>query len=197
MSLSRRQIAALIAGALVWTAVVGRGVHELMVYAYTPAATAAVGEAWPVTAPVTGPMSQPLLGVFVHAECPCSRASLNELSRVMAQARGRVEARVYIESTGPDGGLDSDNARTAARIPGVQVVADRDGLVAESLRAAVSGETLLFAAGGSMLFHGGLTAARGHEGDNDGRRAVLSLLEGGSAPPTVPVFGCYFRELRS
>ena len=43
-----------------------------------------------------------------------------------------------------------------------------------------------------LTFSGGITAARGHQGDNDGRRSVLASLAGtATGLPMTPVFGCY------
>ena len=44
---------------------------------------------------------------------------------------------------------------------------------------------------GSLVFSGGITAARGHEGDNHGRSAIEDhLLHGGARVAHTPVFGC-------
>jgi hypothetical protein len=57
--------------------------------------------------------------------------------------------------------------------------------------ARVSGEVYLFQTDGQLVFHGGITAGRGHAGDNLGRSAVESFLREGVLPPeTTPVFGC-------
>jgi hypothetical protein len=42
-----------------------------------------------------------------------------------------------------------------------------------------------------LLFAGGITAARGHAGDNAGRSAIETLLAGGRPGyDRTPVFGC-------
>jgi hypothetical protein len=55
----------------------------------------------------------------------------------------------------------------------------------------------LFDAGGDLLFRGGITEARGHWGDSEGRSAILSLLAlehrpaaGRAGRLDSPVFGC-------
>jgi hypothetical protein len=56
---------------------------------------------------------------------------------------------------------------------------------------ATSGQAFLYDAWGHLLFSGGITAARGHIGDNMGRRSVASLVSGKpSALTSTPVFGC-------
>ncbi len=68
---------------------------------------------------------------------------------------------------------------------------DVDGHEAQRFHAHTSGETLLYNASGKLLFQGGITGRRGHEGDNAGRAACLSLLTSERAPLShAPVFGC-------
>ena len=87
-------------------------------------------------------------------------------------------------------------ARTAlwqrvSGIPGVIPVADPHGAFAKSFGAETSGDVVAYSASGDLIFHGGLTAARGHEGDSFGRQRLLASLRG-EAPDarTSPVFGC-------
>jgi hypothetical protein len=50
---------------------------------------------------------------------------------------------------------------------------------------------MLYDAEGTCRYAGGITIARGHEGDNAGRLALLKILEGDlNAPVTFPAFGC-------
>jgi hypothetical protein len=80
---------------------------------------------------------------------------------------------------------------SAGQIPGVAAVADEDGAEAHRFSAATSGQVVLYDSSGRLLFSGGITASRGHSGDNVGRRAIVSLLADGSGVRTeTPVFGC-------
>jgi hypothetical protein len=94
----------------------------------------------------------------------------------------------------------ADWARTdlwdsAASIPGVAPRLDLDGTEHEEFDARVSGEVFLYLPGGRLVFHGGITASRGHAGDNGGRLALESFLDRHNLPlASTPVFGC---ELRS
>ena len=79
----------------------------------------------------------------------------------------------------------------AAAIPGAQVLRDAGGVEAARFQAATSGQTLLYSAEGDLLFNGGITSARGHAGDNFGKSAIISLVNGGRAEHAeTPVFGC-------
>jgi hypothetical protein len=66
-----------------------------------------------------------------------------------------------------------------------------DGSLARQLGAETSGYVALYDANGRLLFSGGITRSRGHEGESAGRRTICALLAGEVvADPKTPVFGC-------
>jgi hypothetical protein len=79
----------------------------------------------------------------------------------------------------------------AAAIPGVISLTDHDTRYARLFNAATSGQVILYGANGRLLFKGGITQSRGHEGDNIGRRQIIALLQKESLEKKeTPVFGC-------
>lgn len=111
----------------------------------------------------------------------------------MAQAQGRLTA--YVLFLKPAGSHDewekSDLWQSAARIPDVDVVPDKDGVEARRFHAVTSGQTVVYDNSGRLLFSGGITRSRGHSGDNAGRSAIVSILNAGQAEQTqTAVFGC-------
>jgi hypothetical protein len=97
-----------------------------------------------------------------------------------------------------DAGAKTDLWWSAAAIPGVTVAHDDGGGEARRFHVATSGHTLLYGARGELLFSGGITASRGHSGDNAGRSTVLALLHTGVADRTeTPAFGCSLRDPES
>jgi len=76
-----------------------------------------------------------------------------------------------------------------------EVLDDIDGREARLFGITTSGSVALFDQSGALLFHGGITPSRGHEGDNAGCAALTSLLAGrASAIRTTPVYGCSIGE---
>lgn len=131
--------------------------------------------------------------VFVHPHCPCSRATLQELSRIMTVCRDRVAARiVFIRPTGSDSAwMKTDLWKSAESITGAEVIEDRDGAEGRRFGVSTSGHVFLYDPTGSRRFSGGITGARGHEGDNPGEDAVVSIVSGKhSGCASAPVFGC-------
>jgi hypothetical protein len=183
----------LIATSTLWLLMICAGIGLLWSYESSPGAAAAVLEQWPADSPIRRAADRATLVMLAHPRCPCTRASLSELARLMARAQGRVTAYVLFVKPAdfPDGWEQTDLLASAEAIPGVTVVRDDEGVEAARFRAATSGQIMLYDAAGKLLFSGGLTSARGHEGDNAGRAAVVALLTaGGEAGGETPVFGC-------
>jgi hypothetical protein len=178
----------------VWSAAVATGMGLLAVYANNPGkwspAPAAIGHSDDAMS------ARHRLYMFLHPRCPCSVASVNELARIMSRCAAQLDATVYFvrpESQGAD--WESGTLRNlASSIPGVNVKSDVGGSVAGQFHANTSGEVFVYDCRGKLRFHGGITSARGHAGDNLGESAVISIALGGkSNVERSPVFGCPFR----
>jgi hypothetical protein len=73
----------------------------------------------------------------------------------------------------------------------VDVRWDVEGREARRFCARTSGQALLYDERGRLAFQGGITSARGHEGDSVGKSRLAALLSGGEADGrTSDVFGC-------
>lgn len=184
----------LVVGAvLLWVPAVSFGVQELWRYSNTPGPLAAPPLQWPRGSGVRAQPGRATLIVFAHPQCPCSNATIGELALIMAERRENLDAYIFFYSprSKESGWARTGLWRDAARIPGVKPIEDLDGREARRFGAATSGQTLLYGPNRRLLFNGGITAARGHAGANDGRDAVVSLLdEGTSRRQTTPAFGC-------
>jgi hypothetical protein len=72
-----------------------------------------------------------------------------------------------------------------------RVLPDPDGRLASLLGSLTSGGVVLYDAKGRLRYQGGITASRGHEGDNAGKQAVIEILRGHrDSQKSMPVFGC-------
>jgi hypothetical protein len=133
------------------------------------------------------------VGMLAHPHCPCTAASVGELAQIMARLQGKVAAYVLFVKPKEAGRAWDDTSllRSAEAIPGVKVVFDPDGVEARLFGAETSGHTLLFGANGRLLFSGGITASRGHAGDNVGESAIVALVNNQTPERTQTlVFGC-------
>lgn len=176
-----------------WGLAIGVGLVFALWYEFTPKPTAVAPAAWPVETQCRLAADRPTLLMFVHPRCPCSRSSISELDVLMARCQGRLDARVlfYQPTSSPDDWARTDLWESAARIPGVDPQIDLGGTEHRRFGARVSGEVYVYQPNGELSFHGGITAGRGHAGDNDGRLAIESLvLHGNAAMRVTPAFGC-------
>ncbi|HXS95056.1 MAG TPA: hypothetical protein VN736_10655 [Candidatus Limnocylindrales bacterium] len=183
----------LIAILVAWALAILWGARVTLTYANTPGSAAVPPAYWPSHAPLEQAKGRASLMIFIHPQCPCSRASVGELDRILVSVHDRVQTTVffYVPPGSSEGWAHTDLWKSAAAIPTVQVLADRGAAAARRFGARTSGQALLYNANGRLIFSGGITAARGHSGDNDGREAIVSLLLGReSGRRTTPVFGC-------
>ncbi|HEX8181738.1 MAG TPA: hypothetical protein VF525_19515 [Pyrinomonadaceae bacterium] len=192
MNFKKNRMLLIVTGAL-WLFVISIGIGILWNYESTPGVAAAAPDRWPGESRIKRAPDHATLVMLAHPHCPCTRASIGELARLMTQAQGRVTAYVLFVKP-PDfsaGWEQTDLLTSAAAIPGVHVVRDDDGLEASRFHAATSGQTVLYDTEGKLLFSGGITSARGHAGDNAGRMAIVALLTTAEAAQReTPVFGC-------
>lgn len=148
---------------------------------------------WPDGSTAERATGRSTLLLFAHPRCPCTRATLRELERIVARAGDRLLAQVLfcLPDGAPPGWEHGDLWEQAERLPGVRVARDPGAREARRFGAATSGDAVLYDAEGRLRYHGGITGSRGHEGDNAGRAAVLDhVLEGRADACEGPAFGC-------
>lgn len=116
-----------------------------------------------------------------------------ELERILAKSPDNVTPWIvfFKPADADDSWEKTDLCRWAKAIPGAHIVFDPGGAEARRFAASTSGEVVVYASDGRLEFSGGITASRGHEGDNAGKSAVLEALnQGGEGYQTTPVYGC-------
>ncbi|HVR75175.1 MAG TPA: hypothetical protein VMT52_12615 [Planctomycetota bacterium] len=180
--------------AILWFTVISAGFLHLIRYQFAAGEGASTApEAWPAQSKVRPHPDVLNLVLFAHPKCPCTRATIGELSRLMARCQGRVASHVLFLRPGgvaPDWEV-TDLWESAAIIPGVEVLTDLEGVEANLFRAVTSGQVLVYGLDGRLAFEGGITASRGHAGDNPGRDAIVSLATRRMAGfRETSVFGC-------
>lgn len=183
---------AFVVSALAWVGALATGLIVLWGYDGAPAPAGEPPARWPSASAIAQPDARPALLLFAHPQCPCTRASLEELISLMTRTRGL--ASVYVVFSAPRDAESWTRSATwdyAASIPHVRVVRDTDAREAHRFGVLASGHVLLYGTDGALLFNGGITSARGRVGDNAGRAAIAALLTGQRPPRNhTSVFGC-------
>ena len=187
--------------AAVWAIGVVAGFVCLADYESTAGRGAGSPPSWPAESQLERVANQPTLVLFAHARCPCTRASIGELERLMVHAKHRATVHVVMFDPGSAPGLNSSPDSvgwtdtnlwgSANAIPGVRVSRDPHRREAALFGAATSGQVVFYDANQHLQFCGGITGSRGHAGGNAGSFALIDLLRGRApATATTPVFGC-------
>jgi hypothetical protein len=179
--------------AMAWLGAALAGLYVLAQYANTPGAAAEIPAQWPTDSSIPLSPAGDTLVMFVHPKCPCSRASMSELQRTIAHIHEPITTWVvfYRPATMAPGWEQTDLWHSAIAIPGTHVISDVDGVEAARFHATTSGQTVLYDANGHLLFSGGITGQRGHEGDNAGETAIKDLVNSSSSEcRETSVFGC-------
>ncbi|MGE0403356.1 MAG: RedB protein [Kofleriaceae bacterium] len=170
-----------VASIVLWSALVAIGAGTLYAYEGTPGERGTTPPRWPTASAL--PHDGITIAMFVHPECPCTRASIAELAAAIS-AKAPATLVVVVE------GDPAEIADRLRALPSARIVTDA-GVEAARFGAKTSGHVVAYDARGSLAFSGGITPGRGHVGDNMGRRSLERILAGGSAvDPTRAVLGC-------
>ena len=168
-------------------------------YKLTPGPLAEAPARWPNDSALRRAPGLVNIVMIAHPQCPCTRASMNELARLAGELQGR--AKIHVVLVRPDGaepGFERGSIADRATTINADVFVDDGGKEAARLGAIVSGSTLVFDRDGSLVFRGGLTSARGHEGRGPAHDRILALAAGHTPDRAdAPTFGCSLMTART
>ena len=182
---------AAVAGA--WLAGTAGGLGILASYAMKAPASSRPLRVWPRDSHIPHALGACHLVAFFHPRCPCSSATLSELRRVLARAPAdcRVTIAFFAPTSQPPDWGQTSLRSCAESLNGVLVIDDIDAREARLFGAAASGHVVVYGRDDELLFAGGITASRGHEGDNLGEDSVVAALNHRpQRARTTPTFGC-------
>lgn len=181
------------AACIIWILGILAGMGQLLRYSNSPGDLEYPPRRWPTGSAIPHEAGRATLLMMAHPHCPCTRSSLHELALIVRQCRERMHAHVLFvrHKDAPDDWDESDLRDIASAIPGVEIHTDVEGVEARRFQTETSGTVVLYDPDGNLVFCGGITGARGHEGENEGRGAVIAMLSGErNATPRTLVFGC-------
>jgi hypothetical protein len=164
----------------------------LVLYGTSPCEGAKAPAHWPSESTLERDRRRPSLVMFLHPQCPCSRASLAELARVRARCPGEMNLQIVVARPAgvPQDWEESSLVAMARAEKGATVSIDEGLAETRRFGAMTSGQVLLYGQDGRLLFAGGITASRGHEGDNAGADALVRALAASGSLQAAPVYGC-------
>jgi hypothetical protein len=149
----------------------------------------------------SGLEESPAAFFFFHPNCPCTAATIAELETLLSQTyvSGRSIPKLYGFVYRPEEGgswTDTASINQARGIRGLTLIDDPGAVMAKRFGAAVSGQVLMYSAEGRLVFNGGITESRGHQGENSGLDQLRAFLD--NRVPQIagfPVFGCLLYQI--
>jgi hypothetical protein len=179
----------------VWFVLMAIGWTQLVRYETTPGIVGTVPEAWPAELKFPGDGTQACLVLAIHPQCPCSRATLDELDEILTRTGDRLRVVVLVSMPAETREVweQSEIYQRVLQVANADVRPDTTGELVAQFGAITSGHALVYSADRQLKFSGGLTAARGQTGTNQGRTAVLEhllLAKSRLALVRTDVFGC-------
>ena len=176
-----------------WGALLLSGIAGIGWWNSQPGLSASSPARWPAGSVFLRSTRKTLI-VFLHPQCPCSRATVRVLERLAARLHGRVDmhALLLVPGSSPKGEAPSADAFTTSNllesldaIPGLLVHTDPGAREAKRFGATTSGHVVLYDEAGRLRFAGGITASRGHEGDSDALAALAQQIDRPAAMTTL------------
>jgi hypothetical protein len=182
----------LVLAGLAWAATVGAMYQSIRRFETTPGRAATALPLWPAKSRILPVHDRWTLVMLIHPHCGCSRASIQELERVIAMSGPSLQTYVvvYRPADFQSGWEKTDVFDAAARLHRARVVIDPDGREAQLFGGFTSGQTFLYDREGKLRFSGGITSLRGHVGVNRGSMDVVDIVRSKARQGTHPVFGC-------
>jgi hypothetical protein len=183
-------------GIVAWLALIAGSYAWLLRYSFASGKTSVAPHTIPADLATPSQSARPQLLLALHPRCPCSRATMNELAKILSRVpnTSKVTVLMYKPPNEPDSWLEGALLDACRRMH-CQVRPDPGGRLAASLGSFTSGGVVLYDADGKLRYQGGITSSRGHEGDNAGERAIIEILLGHrDSHKSMPVFGCPIQQ---
>src|ERR1043165_9990975 len=119
---------------VVWLSVAATGAWVLASYGSAPGKSGPTPQHWPVGSNIAAPTDRPILVMFAHPKCPCTRASIAELNELLTSCQDKLAVHVlFIQPRGVPGDWAKDALwKNASVIPGGTGGVDPDGMEAHS-----------------------------------------------------------------
>ncbi len=148
---------------------------------------------WPVQSNLQRDSQKPTLIMFAHPRCSCSRASMEELTKIYTDLYGKITINIvfYHHNKFKREWVYSDLWNKAQTITEANLVIDSNFKEIDLFQPKTSGQVYLYSKDGELVYSGGITGSRGHVGDNIGRRSIISWVnEKKIIKNNTFVFGC-------
>lgn len=182
----------LIALVTIWAIFIGIGFVSMADYSSRPGSPANITVEFPENLPSNEKNNLPKIFVFFHPKCPCSSATISELEHLIADTQNLAVTTVFFYKpvNESDEWVKTNLWETAKQIPTVEIeIMNEDEM--SKFGVITSGQTIVYDSQDNLIFSGGITVGRGHEGESLGRKSIENYLKTGEIETDkTAVFGC-------
>lgn len=180
---------------MLWILAITAWAYTTVNYDFSAGVGATPPARWPLSSRVPLAKDRTTIIMVAHPQCPCTHASVIELSKLIGSNNDKIKAYVlfFKPRSRPSAWWQEHTALRdeTEKIRGVTVLDDIEMAEAKKFQALTSGQIFAYSPKGDLLFSGGITAARGQIGDSIGSRSLAAILESKpTATRTAMVFGC-------
>ncbi len=130
--------------------------------------------------------------LFYHPHCPCTKATVNNFKTISENIEARVHllALAYRPKDSNETWIETEITKQLREL-GFEIATDTDGTFCRQFDVYTSGHILVYESNERLVFNGGITTSRGHEGSNYALADFLKSIDGSRDANSVwPVFGC-------
>ena len=172
-----------------WCAALVSGFALVHAQMSTPGDARPAPSAWPEDTSLSLDSDAPTILLFAHPRCPCTRATIRQLATTPPDVRDSLT----LVLSGPRLRTYENQplATLANELLEAEIALDPTGAEARRFGAHTSGHIVVYSPSGQLLFSGGITPGRGHEGPTDALTAFTRALRDAEASthPSL-VYGC-------
>ena len=162
-------------------------------YASRPGAVGKIPQTRPHSTQLESSKATQIL-LFYHPHCPCTSSTVANLTQLRQELKKpfRLVAFAYCPTKEADSWIESEITDSLRQIPNIVIRIDRGGSSAQSFEIVTSGHCLVYNETGHLIFSGGLTPLRGHQGQSRSGEYFVESVNSRVEKTNLnwPVFGC-------
>ncbi|QEG20794.1 hypothetical protein [Mariniblastus fucicola] len=169
------------------------GFAVLVDYSSRPGPVAPTPRQFPAQAFPDREKGTPTIVVAYHPKCPCTFATVRCLERLRTEFRCKPNliAYAYRPESAPDSWIESSSTAILRKFEGTVIDPDAEASVSRQFGARVSGHVFVYDGNDKLVFSGGITPGRGHEGYCEASLQFVRSVNGATTESTQwPIFGC-------
>ncbi len=178
-----------------WAVIIALGMLQFYRYETREGAKEVSNKSWPEGTSLSYSKSKFSWVMGIHPKCPCSLATVGNLERLFRYIEEPFHITALVRQDPLSDESKSKVVRRLSKLPQVSIFFDERGETAAKFGMLTSGDSRIYNRSGELIFAGGITINRSHEGWSPGASLILEQMSKGSKKSVeLPVFGCNIQD---